>query len=418
MFFVRYIAQISVKIKVTSVRTRTLCLVRLPPPSVTERRADLRHPKMQGYTTRPKKALRTSKRHHRSSSSPPRRITPPTREQLMSDPVCALQLTSAQKLEERNPELAELFRQGAVRIWRERHSPPSRTLVPTERSPGEICVADSTPEAEFGEGDSEEEEQDEEEEAYPPSLYDASTVNYGGEEEEDYPPSLDDASTIDYGEEEEESEAEDYLPLPVGPSSVVEEGKEDDDEDYPPSERSAHPADYGEEEEGYEEDDRPLSVRSGVSECTDSDMYSEEEGSPPPSECSVGTVKGRRSSSSGRSGGESMDCSRGGSPEQPMSWSRGSEAEEMEVDAPTVDSGGRSRGEMDVPYDQLGAEFASRAAPGTSASRAAPGGGYAAGASGTPPTAAPVAPVAPGLSPLLALLLARSLAPMSCGLSI
>ncbi|XP_076835201.1 b(0,+)-type amino acid transporter 1-like [Brachyhypopomus gauderio] len=172
---------------------------------------------MPGYKTKPKKGknpgspIRVSIPELYEASPPEGELeeeeSPPTLAQLEGDPVCALQLASARKVEEGDPELAELFRQGAVRIWRERHSPPSRVLSPMEGSPSVICVADSTPEAEFGERDSEE-EQDEEEEAYPPSLCNASTVYY-------------------------------------------EEGEEDDDEDYPPSERSAHPADYGEEEEGF-----------------------------------------------------------------------------------------------------------------------------------------------------------------------
>ncbi|XP_076839093.1 uncharacterized protein LOC143484312 [Brachyhypopomus gauderio] len=369
---------------------------------------------MPGYKPKPKKGKKPSKRHHRSSSSPPRRITSPTPEQLERDPVCALQLASARRVEESNPELAEIFRQGAMRIWRELHSPPSRARSPPRVDSGVYGAVESTPENEFGEEDSEEEEeQDEEEEAYPPSIGEASTVDYGGDGEEAYPPSLDDVSTVDYGGEEESKE-EDYLPPPVGPASIVEEGEEDDDEDYPPSERSAYPSDYGEEEE----EDRPLSVHSGVSECTDSKLYSGEDGSPPPSECSAGTVKGswrpEASPSSERSGEVKMECSWGGSPEQFMERTRSEDEESIETEGVSPSDPYEEYADRAAPgaYADRDAPsaYADRAAPGAYADCAAPG-AYADRAA---PGTSAAAPAAPGLPPLLALLLARSLAPVTC----
>ncbi|XP_076836031.1 uncharacterized protein LOC143481768 [Brachyhypopomus gauderio] len=173
----------------------------------------------------------------------------------------------------------------------------------------EACVAgatSSTPESEFGEGDSEEEQ----EENYPPSVGEASTMDYCGE-----------VDPVDYGEGEEEEE--DYPPS-VG-SSADDHGEGEGD--YPSSLYSAPTIDYGEGEEDY-----PLSVCSGVSEYTDSEPYTEDEGSPVASERSVRTVKGRTSpavsASSDPYEGSAMDCSRGGSSAAPMSWSLGSEEEE------------------------------------------------------------------------------------------
>ncbi|XP_076867065.1 uncharacterized protein LOC143518467 [Brachyhypopomus gauderio] len=367
--------------------------------NVTERRAVKRHRNMPGYKSKPKKGKKSCKRHHRSSSSPPRRKATPTLAQLMQDPICASLLHQAR--EHHDPEAAERVRQEAVRLWREYNPSTSREPSPLWVSSFALCGAERTPESEFGEGDSsgEEEEQEDEEEAYPPSLYDASTVDYGEEEEE------------------EESKEEDYLPPPVGPSTIMEEGEEQecDEEEYPPSECSAYPDDDGGEEE--ENVDYPPSEGS----------YTEEEESPPPSELSARTVKRRWSQEAGsspeRSPASDMDCSRGGSSGHPMSWSRGSE-EEMEAEEapPTARSGGRSPGEEGFPYGPprggtnraAPGASANRAGPGASASCAASGGGFAARAGGAPPTTAPAAPVAPGLSPLIALLLARSLAPLSC----
>ncbi|XP_076829464.1 uncharacterized protein LOC143475497 [Brachyhypopomus gauderio] len=224
----------------------------------------------------------------------PRHKTVPTLEQLETDPVCASLLRSAQ--EQDNPEKAERLRQEVVRIWGTEYPPFSPLWVGSL----EQYATEGTPEGEFGSGDSlsEEEEKDEgeepapsvcdasteEEEAYPPSVCDASTVDYGGEGE-DYPPSESEAATDDYGEEEgEESEDEDYLPPPVCPSHTTGE-----DGEYPSAEGS---------------------------------YTTEGEVSPPPSERSAETMKGKWTPSSDRSGDSEMDCSRGGSPVQPMEWSR------------------------------------------------------------------------------------------------
>ncbi|XP_076879087.1 uncharacterized protein LOC143527675 [Brachyhypopomus gauderio] len=162
---------------------------------------------MPGYKSKPKKGKKPSKRHHRSSSSPPRREAPPTLAQLELDPICASLLRQARV--HHDPEAAEKLRQEAVRLWGTYHPTSSREPSPLRVSSFALCGVEKTPESEFGEGDSpgEEEELEDEEDSYPPSLCDASTVNYGREEESEedgYPPSLDDVSTVDYGEEEEE----------------------------------------------------------------------------------------------------------------------------------------------------------------------------------------------------------------------
>ncbi|XP_076848615.1 uncharacterized protein LOC143504298 [Brachyhypopomus gauderio] len=368
---------------------------------------------MPGYTTRPKKGQRHSKRHHRAASSPLRREVTPTQEELEQDPVCAAQLSAARTCT--SPEMAEMFREGAVRIWRHRHSSPSRALSPPRASAFEISATDSTPETEFGEDSEEEEEEEyppsiysaptvdyvgegEEEEEYPPSIYSAPTIDYGGEgEEEEYPPSVYDETTVDYGEEEEEepeSEEEDYLPPPVGLSPA---GQELD--------RST--VDYGAE-------DYSPSVVSGV---YDSDPYTEDEEESLPS--SAGTVKGRstpgETASSGPSRASPMDYSRGESPAQSMEGVLEGEEEPMDYgeELPRAAPGRpASYAASDTSASRAApGAFARRDAPGASARRAAPGGGFAAGAGGGLPNAAPAAP---DLSPLLALLLARSLAPMSC----
>ncbi|XP_076864009.1 uncharacterized protein LOC143516343 [Brachyhypopomus gauderio] len=320
---------------------------------------------MPGYKSKPKKGKKPSKRHHRSSPSPSRERSPlrvgvleleedtpgqeegssprqeavPTQEQLEQDPVCAFQLAAARGTQ--YPELAKELREGAVRIWRERQRrlSPARALSPLRVDSCVYGAVESTPESEFGEEDSEEEQEGED---YPPSICDASTVDYGGEEEEEeYPPSEDSASTVDYGG----GDGEEYPPSEDSASTVdygreeAESEEESEDEDYlPPPVCPSRTAEKGEEEEGS--------------------YTTEEEESPPPSERSAETVRGKRTPSSARSRDSDMDCSRGGSPEQPMEWSQGEE-EEMETE------GDHSHG----PFGQS----VRRAAPGTSARRAAPG---------------------------------------------
>ncbi|XP_076857252.1 interferon-induced protein 44-like [Brachyhypopomus gauderio] len=168
---------------------------------------------MSGYTTRPRKSQRPSKRHHRASSPPPRRDA----EQLESDRVCAFMLRGVRVTED--PALkAELYQ--GVRVG-------ACTVGATA----------STPEEEFGEGESEEESEEEEyppppgeeDEEYPQSICDDTTVEY-----DDYPPSIcddtteDDASTVDYG-------AEDYSPSVGSGVSESDTYKEDEEESLPSS---------------------------------------------------------------------------------------------------------------------------------------------------------------------------------------
>ncbi|XP_076845480.1 uncharacterized protein LOC143490857 isoform X2 [Brachyhypopomus gauderio] len=170
--------------------------------SVTERRAVYRE-RMPGYATRAPKGKRKSRRHH--GSSPVRRQEVPVTEQTMKqDPFCAYMLCAAQETDD--AEMAEHFRQTAVRVWEERHPhaslelPPmavgsstreedSATLpvFPEEEETGEPFLvgagafALTPPEDEFGETDSPSKEEDE---TYPPSEYSESTVDYGEAEGE------------------------------------------------------------------------------------------------------------------------------------------------------------------------------------------------------------------------------------------
>ncbi|XP_076850657.1 uncharacterized protein LOC143500421 [Brachyhypopomus gauderio] len=196
-------------------------------------------PELYGTGTTPEGEL--------EEDSSPHHETTPTQEQLEQDPVCAAQLAVAR--ESLDPERAELFCEG--------------TLSSLRVGSCIISATQSTPETGFLQVS----EQEDEEEGYPPSICDASTVDYGGEGEEAYPPSVSDASTVDYSEEDEkELEEDDYLPPPMGPSPTVEEGGEEE-EDYPPSECSAHTAEYGEvEEDSYteEEEDSPPPPLKGV----------------------------------------------------------------------------------------------------------------------------------------------------------
>ncbi|XP_076863180.1 uncharacterized protein LOC143515106 isoform X2 [Brachyhypopomus gauderio] len=139
--------------------------------------------------------------------TPPHRDAAPTPGQLERDPQCAALLKMAR--ETSSPEWAVVFRQEAVRGWLDRHVSPPHALSSRKVDTCTVSATASTPEEEFGEGDSpgEGEEQEEVVAAYPPSVDDASTVDYGGEGV-DYPPSLDDASTVDYG-----GEGADYPPV-------------------------------------------------------------------------------------------------------------------------------------------------------------------------------------------------------------
>ncbi|XP_076840778.1 uncharacterized protein LOC143485280 [Brachyhypopomus gauderio] len=168
---------------------------------------------MPGYATRPKRGQRPSKRRH-ASSSDPRNTTTPTPEQLKSDPVCAYMLCAAR--ETVDPERAEMFRQSAVRMWRERHLPPTRELSPIRVGSVELYATEKTPEGEFADEGSEDYGGGEEDvKDYPPSVCSVPTIDYGGreEDEEEYPPSVCSALSADYGGEEEDDEGT-YLPRP------------------------------------------------------------------------------------------------------------------------------------------------------------------------------------------------------------
>ncbi|XP_076873078.1 uncharacterized protein LOC143522949 [Brachyhypopomus gauderio] len=174
---------------------------------------------MPGYATRPKRGQRPSKRCH-ASSSDPRNTTTPTPEQLKSDPVCAYMLCAAR--ETVDPERAEMFRQSAVRMWRERHPPPTKELSPIRVGSVELYATEKTPEGEFAD---EGEEEEGEEEVQAPSVCSAPTIYYG-EGEDAYPPSVCSASTIDYGGGEEN--VEDYFPSVCSVPTIDYGGREED----------------------------------------------------------------------------------------------------------------------------------------------------------------------------------------------
>ncbi|XP_076871165.1 uncharacterized protein LOC143521749 [Brachyhypopomus gauderio] len=199
---------------------------------------------MPGYATRPKRSQRPSRRHHASAPAQHRAATV-TPELMEQDPLCSIMLLRS--WEAKTVEMAEYFRQTAVRMWRERHPCPTRDLSPLRVGSLELCSTEKTPESEF---EGEESEGEEEEEDQAPSVCSASTVDYG--EEEDYPPFVCYAPTVDYGGGE--GNEEDYPPSKCSAPAVgYGEEEEEEDYDYPPSECSAPAVVYGEEEE--EEDD-------------------------------------------------------------------------------------------------------------------------------------------------------------------
>ncbi|XP_076837629.1 uncharacterized protein LOC143482898 [Brachyhypopomus gauderio] len=294
---------------------------------------------MPGYATRAPKGKRKSRRHH--GSSPVRRQEVPVTEQTMEqDPFCAYMLCAAQETDD--AEMAEHFRQTAVRVWEERHPHASLELppmavgsstreedsapllvFPEEEETGEPILvgagafALTPPEDEFGEADSPSEEEDE---TYPPSEYSESTLDYGeaeGEDEEDArSPSVCSTPTTGYSEGEEE------------------------DETYPPSEYSESTVDYG-EVEGENEDTSSLpSSHTFSTERHDA----EEDVSPPPSVYSVPTVYY----------GEGKDASR---PSSVCSSPFMSEVESEGVDSASGRSGSTVHLRKEVPRPEGGPEL-------------------------------------------------------------
>ncbi|XP_076843565.1 uncharacterized protein LOC143488624 [Brachyhypopomus gauderio] len=245
----------------------------------------------------------------------------------------------------------------------------------------EFCSAEMTPKPPEKEFEGEESE----EESPPPSVYSAPTEYYGeGEEEVSPPPSLYSAPTEYYREEASPPPSECSNP----PAHREEEASP------PPSEYSG----YSPPPSGYSE----------------GGSYTEEEVevSPPASESSGRTVREKgvwkESGYPSHSEGSEMD-SRCCTPEEPMVWSLGGSEEGMETEEPSpvarpeesppcggeVPLSGARRPESErrqaypTAHTPRAREETSRTPTeriaGASASCAAPGRGFAAGAQGKPP---------------------------------